>query len=155
MSGFTGWLLFAMMLILVADFVARLFGWPLQDMAQISVFVMMIVIYLGFSRCEEHHDHVGLEFLANALPDAARRRLAQFSQVLAVLTVCLLLYAAAKNAGKAYVDNEAIAGAVQIPTWPTKFIMVLGLVVFLVQAILNIATPPGRGEVETPDGGYE
>ncbi|MBK0326104.1 TRAP transporter small permease [Rhodobacteraceae bacterium F11138] len=155
LSGFTGWLMFAMMLILVADFVARLFGLPLQDMAQLSVFVMMIVVYLGFSRCEEHHEHVGLEFITNRLPDGMRRRLLQFSQILAVLTVGLLLYAVAKNAGKAYVQNEAIAGAVQIPTWPTKFIMVLGLVAFLMQAILNIAKPPERGEVDRPDGGFE
>jgi len=155
LSGFTGWLMFLMMLLLVADFVSRLFGVPLQDMAQISVFVMMIVIYLGFSRCEEFHEHVGLEFVTNALPDGLRRRVLQFSQVLAVLTVGILLYAVATNAIKAYVQNEAIAGAVQIPTWPTKFIMVVGLVAFLFQAILNIKNPPERDDGETPVRGIE
>jgi TRAP-type C4-dicarboxylate transport system permease small subunit len=155
MSGATGWLLFAMMVMLVADFVARLFRWQLQDMAQLSVFVMMIVIYLGFSRCEEHHEHVGLEFVTKALPERARRALWVFTQSLAVLTICILLYAVAKNAGKAFATNEAIAGAVQIPTWPTKFIMVLGLGVFLVQAILNLFHPPDRDALETSDDAFE
>ena len=98
LSGFTGWLMLAMMLMLVADFVARLFGLPLQDMAQMSVFVMMIVIYLGFSRGEEMHDHVALEFVTDKLPRGPRRRLLQIAQVLAVLTVAILLYAVAGNA---------------------------------------------------------
>ncbi len=155
LSGFTGWLMMLMMLILVADFVARLFGWPLQDMAQLSVFVMMIVIYLGFSRCEEYHEHVGLEFVTNVLGDNPRRRVLQFSQVLAVITVCILLYAVGTNALKAYEQNEAIAGAIQIPTWPTKFLMVLGVGAFLLQSILNIFRPPERDDGETPGKGIE
>ncbi len=151
LSGFTGWLMFGMMLLLVADFTTRLFGFPLQDMAQLSVFVMMIVVYLGFSRCEEFHEHVSLEFVTNALPDKSRRHLLMVSQILAAITVGLLLYAVAVNAIKAYEQNEAIAGAVQIPTWPTKFIMVVGLVAFCVQAFLNITNPPPRSNVE--DGG--
>ena len=146
LSGFTGWLMLAMMLMLVADFVARLFGLPLQDMAQMSVFVMMIVIYLGFSRGEEMHDHVALEFVTDKLPRGPRRRLLQIAQVLAVLTVAILLYAVAGNALMAYRQNEAIEGAMQIPTWPTKFVMVLGLVAYLAQTILNLFRIPERGE---------
>lgn len=146
LSAFSGWLMLLMMLILVADFVARLFGFPLQDMAQISVFVMMIVIYLGFSGCEENREHVALEFVTNALPDRLRRKVLIFAQCLAVIAVAILLYAVTVNALKAYRTNEAIAGAMQIPTWPTKFLMVLGMVVFLLQAILNVARPVERGE---------
>lgn len=146
LSAFSGWLMLAMMLILVADFVARLFGFPLQDMAQISVFVMMIVVYLGFSGCEENREHVALEFVTNALPDSLRRPLLAFVQILAVITIAILLYAVTTNALKAYRTNEAIAGAMQIPTWPTKFLMVLGVAVFGLQAILNIARPLARGE---------
>lgn len=142
LSAFTGWLMLAMMLILVADFIARLFGFPLQDMAQLSVFVMMVVIYLGFARCEEHREHVALEFMTNALPDGARRRVLFLAQVLSVIAIALLFWAVFNNAAKAYRTGEAIAGAMQIPTWPTKFLMVIGTGVFLLQAALNLLRPP-------------
>lgn len=146
LSAFTGWLMLAMMLILVADFIARMFGFPLQDMAQLSVFVMMVVIYLGFSRCEEHREHVSLEFMTNALPESLRRRVLFCAQLLAVIAVALLLWAVFENALKSYRSGEAIAGAMEIPTWPTKFLMVLGLVVFLLQSVLNLfRSPPERG----------
>ena len=98
LSGFTGWLMLAMMLILVADIAWRMFGKPLQGMAEMSVFVMMIVIYLGFSHCEEHREHVGLEFFTNALPSKAKRIVLIIAQFLATVTVGLLCYAIIVNA---------------------------------------------------------
>ncbi len=155
LSGFTGWLMLAMMLILVADILWRLFGMPLQGMAEMSVFVMMIVIYLGFARCEEHHDHVGLEFFTNALPNRGRRMTLTVAQILSVVTVGLLFYAVATNALSAFQSNESIEGTVEIPTWPTKFVMVVGMAFFFVQAILNIFNLPKREETEESHGGYE
>jgi len=155
LSGFTGWLMLAMMLILVTDILWRLFGEPLQGMAEMSVFVMMIVIYLGFARCEEHHDHVALEFFTDALPNRARSISLMISQILAVVTVGLLLYAVTANAWSSFVSNEAIAGTVEVPIWPTKFVMVVGMIFFFAQVIANIFNLPDREDVEEPHGDYE
>ena len=152
LSGFTGWLMLAMMLILVVDILWRMFGMPLQGMAEMSVFVMMIVIYLGFARCEEHYDHVGLEFFTNALSDRVRTITLRIAQVLAFLTVALLLYAVVTNAISAFESNESIEGTVEMPTWPTKMIMSVGMFFFLVQAFINIfrtrQRPDDSDEVE-------
>ena len=138
LSGFTGWLMLAMMLILVADILWRIFGMPLQGMAEMSVFVMVVVIYLGYARCEEHHDHVGLEFFTNALSERGRRVTLTIAQVLAVVTVGLLFYAVTTNAISAFESKEAIEGTIELQTWPVKFVMVIGMAFFLVQAVINI-----------------
>ena len=138
LSGFTGWLMVAMMMMLVIDLVARSLGYPLQLMAELSVFVMMIVIYLGFARCEHEREHVGLEIVTNLLSRTNRRRIAYLAQGLAVITVALLLYAIIADAKYAFDTNSAIEGVVDLPLWPTKFIMVVGMVVFLAQAIVNL-----------------
>lgn len=138
LSGFTGWLMVAMMMLLVIDIVARSLGHPLQLMAELSVFVMMIVIYLGFARCEHEREHVGLEAVTNLFSRANRLRIAYLAQVLAVITVALLLYAIVADAKHAFETNSAIEGVVDIPLWPTKFIMAAGMVVFLAQAIVNL-----------------
>jgi TRAP-type C4-dicarboxylate transport system permease small subunit len=138
LSGFCGWLMLAMMILLVTDIVARTMRKPLQGMAELSVFVMMIVIYLGLARCEEHKEHVNLEIVLNALPPLPRRIMEAFSYLLALGTVGLLFYAVGANAIHSYLSNEAIEGTVEMHIWPIKFIMVIGLLFFLVQTLLNV-----------------
>jgi len=149
LSGLAGWLLFAMMMLLVADVITRSFNMPLQLMAELSVFVMMIVIYLGFSRCEEHDEHVRLEFAVNALPKRAKFIVASAAQFLAVAVIGLMLYAVTSDAWTSYLTGSAIEGTVDMPIWPTKFVMVIGMVFFLLQGIVNLVDPIGRpGEAD-------
>jgi TRAP-type C4-dicarboxylate transport system permease small subunit len=137
LSGFTGWLMLAMMILLVIDIITRSYFKPIQGMAVGSVFVMMVVIYLGLARCEENKEHVNLEIVTNALPLPIRRFMGLFSHLLALGTVGLLFYSVLVNAISAYRSNESIEGTVELPTWPVKFIMVVGLVFFFFQTLVN------------------
>ena len=141
LSGLAGWLMFAMLMLLIADVVSRSFGKPLLLMAELSVFVMMIVIYLGFSRCEEQHEHVRLEFVVNALPKKIRPKVRAVANQLAVVVIALLFYAVIRDAWSSFVTGSAIEGTVDIPIWPTKFVMVVGMVFFLLQGIVNLYDP--------------
>ena len=138
LAGFSGWLMLAMMLLLVADFTGRKMDMPLHGMAELSVFVMMIVIYLGFAHCEEHKEHVGLEIVLNLLRPKARIMLVAVSQLLAVGTIGLLFYAVTTDAWSAFQTKSAIEGTVELPIWPTKFVMVVGMVFFFLQGLLNL-----------------
>jgi TRAP-type C4-dicarboxylate transport system permease small subunit len=137
LSGFCGWLILAMMILLVIDIIGRTISRPIQGMAELSVFVMMVAIYLGLARCEEHREHVGLEIIINALPHTMRLLMRLLIYVLALVTVGILLYAVFQNAVASFRSNEAIAGTVELRIWPVKFIMVIGLVFFWVQTLIN------------------
>ena len=141
LSGLAGWLMVVLMSLLVTDVIFRSFGRPLLLMAELSVFVMMIVIYLGFSRCEEQREHVRLEFVVNALPARHKPKVLFLANLLAVLVIGLLFYAVTRSAWSTFQTGSAIAGAVDIPIWPTQFIMVIGMGVFLLQSIVNLFTP--------------
>ena len=147
LSGLAGWLMFAMMMLLVTDVVFRSFGKPLLLMAELSVFVMMIVIYLGFARCEEHQEHVRLEFVVNALPSAARTKVLALANFLAVLVIALMFYAITRDAWFSFTTGSAIEGTVDIPIWPTKFVMVVGMAFFLLQGIVNLLDPAAEPDV--------
>jgi len=138
LAGFAGWLMLAMMMLLIIDIVFRSADMPLHGLAELSVFVMMIVIYLGLSRCEEYSEHVGLEFATNKLSNKARRVVAAAVQFLAVATVGLMFYAITTDAWSAFETNSSIEGLIDLPIWPTKFIMVVGMVFFLLQTIVNL-----------------
>ena len=138
LAGFTGWLMVVMMLLLIADVLSRGIGTPLQGMAEMSVFVMMIVVYLGFARCEEKGEHVSLEFALNAMPLRARLLMMAASQLIAVITISLLFYAVVTDAWSSFLTGTAIEGTFEIQLWPTKFIMVVGMVFFALQGIVNL-----------------
>ncbi len=127
----------AMMILLVIDIITRSYFKPIQGMAVMSVFVMMVVIYLGLARCEENKEHVNLEIVTNALPPPLRRLMGLLSRTLALGTVGLLFYSVLVNAIAAYQSNESIEGTVELPLWPVKTIMVVGLVFFFFQTLVN------------------
>jgi len=137
LSGFCGWLMLAMMLLLVVDIVARTIGRPIQGMAELSVFVMMVVIYLGMARCEENREHVNLEIILNAVSPPLRRIMEFFFHLLAFVTVSLLFYTVTLNAWSAFQRHEAIEGTVEMPIWPVKFVMVVGLAFFWIQVVIH------------------
>jgi len=151
LSGFCGWLMIGMMLLLVVDIIGRTINKPLQGMAELSVFVMMIVIYFGLARCEQHQEHVGLELVANALPTGVKRAVAVFTHLLAVFTVGLLLYAVAQNAWASFQNNESIHGTTELHIWPVKFLMVAGLFFFLVQTVINLTEIIKSGQKNESD----
>jgi len=142
--------MFAMMMLLIADVVSRSFGQPLLLMAELSVFVMMVVIYLGFSRCEEQHEHVRLQFVVNALPETMRRKVIPIANIIAVLVIALLLYAVTRDAWSSFSTGSSIEGMTDLPIWPTKLIMVVGMVTFLLQGIVNLFDP-ATGPQESGD----
>jgi len=134
LAAFCGWLMLGMMLLLVADIISRGVGKPLQGMAELSVFVMIIVIYLGLARCEQFREHVNLELVSNMLPPKGRHLFAVIAQLLAVVTVAILLYAVFQNTLDSFANNESIEGTMELRIWPVKALMVVGLVAFLLQA---------------------
>ncbi|MCO5155520.1 MAG: TRAP transporter small permease [Aquamicrobium sp.] len=148
MSAIGGWLMLLMMGTLVVDVIWRSFFTPIFGMAELSVFVMMIVVYLSFSRSEEYDEHVRLELLLDATSGRARAALLLAVRLLALLTVAIMFYAVTINAWAAVRNREAMEGIVSLPIWPVKIIMVIGMTFFLVQTALNLFGAP---KSEKPD----
>ncbi|HXK90278.1 MAG TPA: TRAP transporter small permease subunit [Thermosynergistes sp.] len=137
LSVFCGWLMLAMMVLLVVDVCGRAIGRPVQGMAELSVFVMMIVIYLGMARCEEHKEHVNLEIVKNAFSPRTRRVIELSAYILALISIGIFFYALLQDAVASYVSREALAGIVELRLWPVKVVMVVGIAFFWIQTLIN------------------
>ena len=71
------------------------------------------------------------------------------AQFLAVAVIGLMFYAVTRDAWFSYVTGSAIEGTVDMPIWPTKFVMVVGMFFFLLQGVVNLLDPIGRrGEAD-------
>ncbi len=138
LSGLSGWLMIGMMLLLVGDVVFRALGASISGLAELSVFVMIIVIYFGLARCEEHGEHVNLELVTNLLPNKAKKAMHYLAQILAILTIALIFYSVLQNALDSYQSHESLEGTLELPIWPIKVFMVLGLGFFLLQSVSQL-----------------
>lgn len=135
LSNLGGWLLFSMMALLVIDVVWRNYFTPLHSMVELSVFAMMVIIYLGLAACEEEKEHVSLDFLQLILPRAMNTPHRILVAILNIVGGLILLYAVFLGGVSAYQRGEATIGNVTFPLWPVKFIMIAGTVFFVLEII--------------------
>lgn len=137
LSAFCGWLMLAMMVFLMIDVVGRNLFLSIQGMTEMTVFVMIIAIYLGLARCEEKKEHVRLEIIVDLSPPSIRKVLIIFADLLAIVTIVIFIYALTQNTIHAYRLGEALSGTVEIRIWPVKVIMLIGLFFYGMQTFLN------------------
>lgn len=127
-----------MMVLLMADVFSRSIAISIQGMTELTVFVMMVVIYLGLARCEQYREHVRLEIIVNALPPSIKKFMEVFAYLLAFVTVGIFFYALAQNTWKSFQSGEALSGTVEIRIWPVKFIMLIGLAFYWIQTLFSV-----------------
>lgn len=137
MAWLCGLLMVVMMMLLVLDCASRIIDVPLAGMSELSVFVLIIVTYLGLSGSEELGQHVRVEFVLSKLSLRTRRVVEWIVSVLEILTVGLMLVGVWINALKSFRTGEAVTGAIQLPLWPVKWIMVAGLALYLLQVVVK------------------
>jgi len=133
----SGWLLSAMMFLLIIDFISRFLYWPIRGVGESAVFVLVAVVYLGIPHCEEVKGHVRVNAIISRFPPRLRDVVNQFDYVIALLTVGMVVYAVAQNAIYSYVRNEAVAGPTPLPVYPVKIVIVIGCVFYWIQLLLN------------------
>ena len=133
----SGWLLTAIMFLLIIDFVSRGIYHPIQGVGELAVFVLVAVVYLGIPHTEEVHGHVRVTAIISRFPPGVRQFINFIVYLIALITIAFVVYAVTQNAIKAFVTQEAVAGTVPLPVWPVKFVIVIGCVFYFIQIISN------------------
>ena len=64
----SGWLLSAIMFLLIIDFVSRGIYHPIQGVGELAVFVLVAVVYLGIPHTEEVRGHVRVTAIISRFP---------------------------------------------------------------------------------------
>lgn len=156
-----GWMMIVLMILLVVDFVGRgvpntlrmfgeMFGsqglmtlseasWiqPMSVLADLSVFFMIVAVYLGLALCEERGQHVGIEIADTLLKGKTRQALKVLSYLLQVIIVCIMVYALYRNTMRSFRVNEAVSGLVPLVLWPVKACALFGLTLYCLQVIME------------------
>ena len=137
-SSVAGILGMLVMALLIIDIIFRYLGSPVLGVSQLSVLLMMVMIYLGFSHCEENDEHVRLDMLQNLISKKSERLVSVIVGVLALIACFLLSFAVYYDLGQSINRNEMVEGAVSFPVWPAKLAMFIGAVLFTLQVASNL-----------------
>jgi TRAP-type C4-dicarboxylate transport system permease small subunit len=133
----SGWLLCAMMVLLIVDFISRLLYKPVRGVGETAVFVLVAVVYLGIPHCEEVKGHVRVNALITRLPPRLRHVVNLFDYFIALLTVLMVVYAVVQDALYSYLRDESVAGPTPLLIYPVKIVIVIGCVFYWLQLLHN------------------
>ena len=139
LSEICGWLLSVLILLLCLDIFGRLFKQPLQGVAELAVFVMISAVYLGLSRCEEKDNHIKVTVFFDRMPPSVQGTLRVFNGVIQVVVASILVWAAYANLVYTYSNNVAISGTVLWSIWPVRLVIILGIIFYWLQSLLNLS----------------
>ncbi|TYB89451.1 TRAP transporter small permease subunit [Oceaniovalibus sp. ACAM 378] len=133
-----GWMLLIVMGLILVDLISRATGTPIYGVSESAMFVMIAIVYLGVPYAEKMKAHVRVELILDKLSPRSAAIVDLAMYLLVVGTMAVVLYAVYINAGVSFSKRQAIAGPTPLLVWPVKFVMVVGLSLYLVQIIINV-----------------
>lgn len=133
-----GLMLFIIMFLLLINIFAREFGYAVDGLSNISVLILISVVYLGLSTTEESNQHAAVELLENRLNVKNRKVLMIFIHIVKLIAIGIFVYGAVGGFFSSVESGEAFVDVVYIPMWPSKLALLIGLIFFEIQIFINL-----------------
>lgn len=137
MTWINGLLMVIMMLLLLVDCGSRIVDMPVAGMSELSVFMLIIVTYLGLAGGEEFGQHVRVEALLTRLPQKTRCVVEWVVSVVELLTLAVFFVSVWLGALKSFRTGQVVTGSAQLLLWPVKWTMVVGLALYFLQVAIK------------------
>lgn len=145
MTHGAGVALFLMMVMMVTYIVGRKFGFPLPGAFEASEQFMVIIFAFPLAEVGLKKGHIIFELVTRVLSRRLQERLDILSLVIGLVLFIPLTYKAWQVAVANMLIGEYRQGIIDFPIWPFRFMLAIGLSVFLLQlAISFIKTVKGE-----------
>ena len=140
LAELSGYLLVLVLVAICISIILRNCDIAVFGILEISILVVVAVVFMGLGNCEEHKNHVRITALLLRLPLPYAFALQTFSNL---LTFCIMLYtswALGLNAWEAYLADDVImSGDVALYTWPVRAIMAFCCLLYCMEIINSIS----------------
>lgn len=149
---------FVLTFIIVADITSRgLFGNPLNGTREIVANSIVMIVFLQVGFAIRSRSMLRAEFLIDLFSPGLRRLALAFGYLLGAILFVGIFVGSWDSAIEAWVGGEYEGeGALHVPTWPTRFIILVGcalaVVNYTVLAILDVFGPPSELQKEIGAG---
>lgn len=139
-----------LMLITVVDvFMRQFLTSGIRAVIEITEVSLVAVVFAGMVGAEVAGRHVRTPVVLNLLPNRPAASLRLVGLALSAVTTAWITVVTADQAVQSFVDREARFGLLQVPVWPARVIIPIGMaglcLVFVVRAVL-LARRILRGE---------
>lgn len=136
---FGGILTFFIMIMVLADVIGRaLFNAPVAGSTEVSVLLMIGLIFMGMPAAQQQGYHFRIDFLTSALRGAPLRVLKLFNFAVCIALTGLLTYLSGRLALRSIASGEVSYGTVAFPIWPSRALISLGLGFLTVQFAIHL-----------------
>lgn len=134
----TGILIIIMMLGVVIDAALRgVAGIAIWGVLELSVLLLLSLIYFGIPATQALRENFRVSIFADALPKRIGDIVAWLLLGLQVAIVGMFAWFTWSAAVFSYTREEVSIGLVQIPLWPSRTMVALGLTLLLLQTIMS------------------
>jgi TRAP-type C4-dicarboxylate transport system permease small subunit len=143
---------FILTFIIMADIIGRgVFNDPLNGVREIVANSIVIIVFLQAGYAIRSRSMLSADFVVNLFPSWARRAALALGYLLGVAFFVLIIWGGWQLAIDSWVGGEFEGeGALRVPAWPTRFLILLGsalaIVNYLVMAYLDVVRPTAAGE---------
>ncbi len=133
-------LAFLLSFLVVADVIGRvLFNSPVKGTPEIVSISIVIICYLQAGYAIRSGGMLHVDAFISALPQRVRDVLGIIGAVLGVLFFGLILWGSFEFAAHAWTSNEFEGeGALRVPVWPARFIIILGAALAVLNYLLLV-----------------
>jgi len=152
---------FVLTFIIMADIIGRgVFNDPVQGVREIVANSIVIIVFLQAGYAIRSRSMLSADFIVNRFPPWVRRVALALGYLLGVAFFVLIIWGGWRLAIDSWVGGEFEGeGALRVPAWPTRFTILLGsalaVVNYLVMAYLDVVRPgEANGAVDQTDTGF-
>lgn len=139
----SGALIAAIALITVVDVLGRLlFQSSLQGSLEVNLLLMVSVAFLGLAAAEWDGRHVEVTLIVRWLRGRTATLVSAIRILVIVAVLGTLIFASAEEALSSFSRNEFTSGVLGVAMWPTKAIITVSLVLYLLSVVAKWSVSP-------------
>jgi TRAP-type C4-dicarboxylate transport system permease small subunit len=127
--------LFFLMMLTVVHVVGRsFFNSPVTGAIEISAYVLLLVVALGWSSAALAQGHIKVDLVVNRLPKRAQFIITNITLILSFVVLALATWAS----GIAAMGNPRYTSVLKVPDIPFKWVMTVGFGMFCICTLVVI-----------------
>jgi TRAP-type C4-dicarboxylate transport system permease small subunit len=125
-----------MMVATVADVWMRYFtGSPIAGVTEVGEVLMVVSVFLGLALAEYRGAHVRVTIVLEKLPPRFAAIISSGCMLLVLVLLAWMVWVTAGRALDSIESNEFRFGLVQIPVWPGRVAIAVGLAAYFLEAV--------------------
>ena len=127
-----------MMIGIAVDVVFRtLYDRSMPGVLELSEAALVAAVFLGLAYTGATNSHIAVDLLTERLPEKVARWVIATAWLLTSVILVWMIYATTSRAIESTERGEVRTGLVNWPIWPSRWVIVVGLVAMLIVAVLN------------------